>query len=172
MRSRCCPCVCVCVFVCDCVSPLSLLGNSSENVPLLLLGNGYVFFAVRVVSKERRRLVIPRTFCIFVSKIISSPSTKYYHSFLIFPTLVICTIINLYLVTVIMFCKSANYEAPHYVIFFIFLLFSLLDSNILTILERNMSIIIIHTCHKTYIYIYDIYEHIVKWCVIELSNIT
>jgi hypothetical protein len=32
-------------------------------VPLSLLGNGYVFYAGRVVSKERRRLVLPRTSC-------------------------------------------------------------------------------------------------------------
>jgi hypothetical protein len=52
MRSRCCLCVCV--------SPLSLLGNGSVKVPLSLLGNGYVVYAV-LVSKESRRLVLPRT---------------------------------------------------------------------------------------------------------------
>jgi hypothetical protein len=29
-------------------------------IPLSLLGNGYVFYAVRVLSKESRRLVLPR----------------------------------------------------------------------------------------------------------------
>jgi hypothetical protein len=80
MRSRCCSCVCVCV------SPLSLLGNDSVKVPLSLLGNGsvkipivcvyyeiillavcphncFVFYAARVISKESRQLVFPRTSC-------------------------------------------------------------------------------------------------------------
>jgi hypothetical protein len=81
----------VAVRVCVCVSPLSLLGNASVKVPLPLLGNGsvkipttylvyyeitllslsgcvyphicFVFYAVRVVSKESKRLVLPSTSC-------------------------------------------------------------------------------------------------------------
>jgi hypothetical protein len=65
MRSLCCPCVCMCVCLCVrlCI-PLSSLGNGSVKFPSLLLGNGYVFYAVRVVSKASRRLVLPRTSCI------------------------------------------------------------------------------------------------------------
>jgi hypothetical protein len=51
MRSRCCPCVCFCLSVYR---------------PLSLLGNGYVFYAVRVVSKESRRLDLHRTSCLLV----------------------------------------------------------------------------------------------------------
>jgi hypothetical protein len=65
MRSRYCPYVCVCVRV-SVYPPLSLLGDGSVKIPLLLLGNGYVFYAVRVISKESRRLVLPRTFCCFI----------------------------------------------------------------------------------------------------------
>jgi hypothetical protein len=36
---------------------------SSVKFPLSLLGNCYVFYAVHVVSKESRRLVLPRTSC-------------------------------------------------------------------------------------------------------------
>jgi hypothetical protein len=50
------------VCVCLCIS-LSLLGYGSVKVPLSLLGNGYVFYAVRVVSKEIMLLVLPRTSC-------------------------------------------------------------------------------------------------------------
>jgi hypothetical protein len=61
-----------------CVSLLSLLGKGSVNcIPLSLLGNNsvktfprqgrivgrVVFYAIRVVSKESRRLVLPRTSC-------------------------------------------------------------------------------------------------------------
>jgi hypothetical protein len=53
-------CVCLCV-------PLSLLGNGSVKAPLLLLGNGYVLYAVRVVLKESRRLVLPRTSCFYIT---------------------------------------------------------------------------------------------------------
>jgi hypothetical protein len=56
----------VSVRVCVCVSPRSLVENYSVKVPLLLLGNGYVFYAVRAVSKESRRLVLPRTSCLTV----------------------------------------------------------------------------------------------------------
>jgi hypothetical protein len=56
MISRCCLCVCRCILV-------SLLGNGYGKSPLSLLGNGYVFYAVRVVSKESRRLVPPRIYC-------------------------------------------------------------------------------------------------------------
>jgi hypothetical protein len=49
------------VCVCVCVSPLLLLANGSVKVPFSLLGNGYVFSVVHVVSKERRRLVLSRT---------------------------------------------------------------------------------------------------------------
>jgi hypothetical protein len=66
MRSRCCPCVCV--FVCVCVSPLFLLGNGSVKVSLSLLGNGYVFYVARVVSKKSRRLVLPRSSCSYMPK--------------------------------------------------------------------------------------------------------
>jgi hypothetical protein len=62
MRSRCFPCVCI---------RLSLLGNGSVKVSLLLLGNGYVFYAARVVSKESMRLVLPRTYCFFLFLIIT-----------------------------------------------------------------------------------------------------
>jgi hypothetical protein len=58
MRPRCCPCVFVCVSV---HFPSSLLGDGSVKVPLSFLGNGYVFYAVRVVSKESRRLILLRT---------------------------------------------------------------------------------------------------------------
>jgi hypothetical protein len=58
MRSRCCPCV----FV---YPPISLLGNGSVNLSLTLLDNGYVFYAVPVVSKQSRRLVLPITSCCF-----------------------------------------------------------------------------------------------------------
>jgi hypothetical protein len=50
MKSRCCPCVCV--------SFLSLLGN------------GYVFYAVHVVSKKSRWLVLLRTCCNFLPSIV------------------------------------------------------------------------------------------------------
>jgi hypothetical protein len=64
MRSHCCPCVCVCVCVCVSlgIPPIvarQRLGKSS----LVVVGNSYVFYAVRVVSKESRRLVLPRTSC-------------------------------------------------------------------------------------------------------------
>jgi energy-converting hydrogenase Eha subunit C len=90
MRSRYCPCVCVSLYVCLCIPPLSLLGNGSVKVSLSLLGNGsvkiptscvyyeitllsvclcqhicFVFYAVRVVSKDSRRLVPLRTSCYF-----------------------------------------------------------------------------------------------------------
>jgi hypothetical protein len=54
MRSCCCLCV---------SPPPSLLGNGSVKVSFSLLANGYVFYAVHVVSKESRRLVLPRTSC-------------------------------------------------------------------------------------------------------------
>jgi hypothetical protein len=60
MRLRCCLCVCV-------YTPLSLLGNGSVKFPLLLLGNGYFFYAVSVVSKESRQLVPPRTSCVYIN---------------------------------------------------------------------------------------------------------
>jgi hypothetical protein len=87
------------VCVCVCVSPLSLLGNGSVKVPLSLLSNGsvrippdscvyyeitlismclsvwphncLVFYAVRVILKGRKRLVLPRTSCIYI------PNTKH-----------------------------------------------------------------------------------------------
>jgi hypothetical protein len=43
--------------------PLPFLGNGSVKISLSLLGNGYVFNAVRVVSKESKRLVLARTSC-------------------------------------------------------------------------------------------------------------
>jgi hypothetical protein len=72
MRSRCSPCVCVCV------SPLSLLGNGSVKVPLSMLDNGYVFYAVRVVSKESRRLVLPRTSCFFRILLLRKEGSPYF----------------------------------------------------------------------------------------------
>jgi hypothetical protein len=65
MGSYCCPCV-VCLSV---YPPLSLVGNGSVKVPLSLRGNGYAFYAVRVVSNESRRLVLPRTSCFKISKV-------------------------------------------------------------------------------------------------------
>jgi hypothetical protein len=81
MRSRCCPCVCV--FLCvSGYPPLSMLGKSPLILSRQRLGknshnflciswdhlaacvcphNCFVFYAVRVVSKESRRLFLPRT---------------------------------------------------------------------------------------------------------------
>jgi hypothetical protein len=52
------------LWVCMCVPP-SLLGNNSVNTfprQRRIVG-GVVFYAVRVVSKQSRRLVLPRTPC-------------------------------------------------------------------------------------------------------------
>jgi hypothetical protein len=75
MRSYCCPCVCLCVFVCVSVYP-PIVGRQRLGKSLLIIArqrlgkrflivasNGYVFYAVRVVSKESTLLVIPRTSC-------------------------------------------------------------------------------------------------------------
>jgi hypothetical protein len=53
--------------VCVCVSPPppSLLENGSVKVPLSLPGNGSVFYVVRVISKESRRLVLPTASCVY-----------------------------------------------------------------------------------------------------------
>jgi hypothetical protein len=59
MRSRCRLCVCACV------SPQPLPGNGWVKVSLSLLGNCYFFNAVRVVSKESRRLVLSKTWLLF-----------------------------------------------------------------------------------------------------------
>jgi hypothetical protein len=75
----------VAVRVCVCVSPPPVVARQrlGKN-PLIvarqllgknflpLLGNGYVFYAVRVVSKESRRLVLPRTSCFLFYDAISS----------------------------------------------------------------------------------------------------
>jgi hypothetical protein len=53
------------VCVCLCIPP-SLLGNGSVKVLLSLLSNDYVFYAVRVVSKESRPLVLHKTSCEFL----------------------------------------------------------------------------------------------------------
>jgi hypothetical protein len=53
--------VCVCVCVCVCVS-LSLLDNPVKMFPRQGKSVGsVVFYVVPVVSKENRRLVLPRT---------------------------------------------------------------------------------------------------------------
>jgi hypothetical protein len=62
MKSLCCPCVYV-------YPSLSLLGNGSVKVPLSLLVNGYGFYAVRVVSKESRALVLLRTSCFKIREV-------------------------------------------------------------------------------------------------------
>jgi hypothetical protein len=73
MRSRCCLFACACLCI-----PLSSLSNGLVNVPLSLLGNGYVFYAIRAVSKESRRLVLPKTsFLIFVLTDSSHSSSKH-----------------------------------------------------------------------------------------------
>jgi hypothetical protein len=59
MRSRRCP------YVCVCASSITLLGNGSVKVALSLLGNGYFFHVVRIVSKESRLLVLHRISCFF-----------------------------------------------------------------------------------------------------------
>jgi hypothetical protein len=54
----------VCLWVCLCI-PLLLLGNNSVKTftrQRRIVG-GVVFYAVRVVPKESRRLVFPRTYC-------------------------------------------------------------------------------------------------------------
>jgi hypothetical protein len=58
-------CVCGSVYV----SPISLLGNNSVRTFLLqrIIVGGMVFYVVRVVSKESRRLVTLRTSCSFIS---------------------------------------------------------------------------------------------------------
>jgi hypothetical protein len=58
---------CVCLWVCLCI-PLSLLGNNSvKTFPRQRrVVEGVVFYAVRVVSKESRQLVIRRTFYLFL----------------------------------------------------------------------------------------------------------
>jgi hypothetical protein len=55
----------MCLWVCLCIS-LSLLGNDSvETFPRQwIIVGGIVFYAVRVVSYESKRLVLPRTSCL------------------------------------------------------------------------------------------------------------
>jgi hypothetical protein len=57
----------VCLWVCLCI-PLSLLGNISvKKFPRQRrIVRGVVLYAVRVVSKESRRLVLPRTSCMYI----------------------------------------------------------------------------------------------------------
>jgi hypothetical protein len=54
----------VCLWVCLCI-PLSLLGNNSVKTSpwQRRIVGGVVFYAVCAVSKESRRLVLPRTSC-------------------------------------------------------------------------------------------------------------
>lgn len=58
--------------------PLSLLGNSSERtIPLQQrFFEGVIFYAVSVVSKERRQLVLPRSSCSFYCDCIPTWSAK------------------------------------------------------------------------------------------------
>jgi hypothetical protein len=57
----------VCLWVCLCI-PVSFLDNSSVKTFLLQrrIVGGVVFYAARVVSKESRRLVLPRTSCFII----------------------------------------------------------------------------------------------------------
>jgi hypothetical protein len=76
MRSRCCPCVCA--RVCLCIPPIvarQRLRKNPHNYLCILWDHlavwmcphsCFIFYAVRVVSKENRRLVLPRTSCLFV----------------------------------------------------------------------------------------------------------
>jgi hypothetical protein len=59
----------VCLWVSLCIS-LSLLGNNSIKMftrQRIIVGS-FVFYTVRVVSKESRRLVLPWTSCIVINK--------------------------------------------------------------------------------------------------------
>jgi hypothetical protein len=75
--------VCARVYLCIL---LSLLGNSSVKISLLLIGNGYVFCAVRVVSKVSRPLVHPRTPCIYLYYLLNLFLSFCLHSVYIHPT--------------------------------------------------------------------------------------
>jgi hypothetical protein len=59
-------------WICVSVYPLSLLGNNTvKTFPRLrIIIGGVVFYAVRVVSKESRLLVLPRTSCYLYCSII------------------------------------------------------------------------------------------------------
>jgi hypothetical protein len=65
----------VCLWVCLCI-PLSL-GKSAVKTFLRQrrIFGGIVFYALRVVSKESRRLVLPRTYCLKLSLTFSITNT-------------------------------------------------------------------------------------------------
>jgi hypothetical protein len=69
-------CLSVYPFVCPsvCVSPQFLLRVLLYNIIIFLSvcgspSNSFVLYAVRVVSKESRRLVLPRTSCYIFNKV-------------------------------------------------------------------------------------------------------
>jgi hypothetical protein len=65
--------VLVCVYLC--IPPI-VAKQRLGKAPLSLLGNGYLFYAVRVVSKESRRFVLPKTSCFWVWKSLVTPSEE------------------------------------------------------------------------------------------------